>query len=207
LLSLAASQTVANYWLPRYIHRFRSNHSGISVSLTIGNTEMVAGLIHAGEAELGFIEGEIDDPTLTGTPVAADELVLVVPPGHPWAGCHPDPDRDLKTVQWILRERGSGTRAMFEATLPGLGLAAEDLDVALELPSNEAVRAAVEAGAGVTVLSRLVVASSLGAGTLAAADLPLPGRRFYALRHRERYVTAAEREFLRLVTEDGRDAS
>lgn len=200
-LSLAASQTVANYWLPRFIHRFRSAYSGVAVSLAIGNTETVTGLIHAGEIDLGFIEGEIEEPTLTVTPVADDELVLVVPPGHPWAARRPDAERDLKRAPWILRERGSGTRAMFETTLPGLGLAVDDLDLAQELPTNEAVRAAVEAGAGVTVLSRLVVESALVAGTLVAVDLPLPDRRFYALRHRERYVTAAEREFLRIVRE------
>ena len=147
-LGLAASQTVANYWLPRFIHRFRARHPGISVSLTIGNTEMVSGLVHANEVELGFIEGEIDDPALDEIPVAEDELVLVAPPGHPWAVRRPDAERDLKTARWILRERGSGTRAMFEATLPDLGLSADDLVVAQELPSNEAVRSAVEAGGG-----------------------------------------------------------
>lgn len=202
-LGLAASQTVANYWLPRFIHRFRERYPGVSVSLSIGNTEMVTAMVHANEVELGFIEGEFDDPTLDETPVAEDELVLVVPPDHPWAGRCPDPD--LKAAPWILRERGSGTRAKFEATLPDLGLTPDDLEVTQELPSNEAVRSAVEAGAGVTVLSRLVVASSLAAGTLAVVDLSLPRRRFSVLRHRERYVTTAEREFLRLVT--GEDES
>jgi DNA-binding transcriptional LysR family regulator len=71
-----------------------------------------------------------------------------------------------------------------------------DLDIALELPSNEAVRGAVEAGSGITILSKLVVAASLKAKTLVALDVQLPKRRFFALRHKERYFTRAEREFL-----------
>ena len=84
-LSLAASQTVGHYWLPRVIHRYRSRYPGIALSLSLGNTETVAALVHDGAADLGFIEGEIDDPVLIVRPVAEDRLVLVVAPDHPWA--------------------------------------------------------------------------------------------------------------------------
>ena len=83
-LSLAASQTVGHYWLPRLIHRYQSRYPGIALSLSLGNTETVAALVHDGAADLGFIEGEIDDPALTVRPVAEDQLVLVVAPNHPW---------------------------------------------------------------------------------------------------------------------------
>jgi DNA-binding transcriptional LysR family regulator len=199
-LSLAASQTVANYWLPRIIQRYQSRHPGIAVALAIGNTEQVSARVYEGTADLGFIEGAIDYPTLSMDPVAEDELVLVVAPDHPWASQRPDPARDFKSARWILRERGSGTRSIFEAALPDLGVRPQDLDVALELPSNESVRAAVEAGAGVTVISKLVVASSLKAGALVGVAVDLPRRLFFVLRHKERYVTQAERELLSLVT-------
>ncbi|MGC2779484.1 MAG: LysR substrate-binding domain-containing protein, partial [Bradyrhizobium sp.] len=105
--------------------------------------------------------------------------------------------------RWVLREQGSGTRAMFEAALDQFGIDPGELDVAFDLPSNEAVRGAVEAGAGVTVLSRLVVMRAVKAGLLAVANIELPKRHFYSLRHREHHQTQAAREFLRIVGETG----
>jgi DNA-binding transcriptional LysR family regulator len=122
----------------------------------------------------------------------------VVPVGHPWASAGAD-KIDLMDASWVLRERGSGTRSILADMLRARGLDLSAIEVALELPSNEAVRAAVEAGAGVTVMSRLVAAKALQAGTLAAAACPVPERQFFMLRHKEHYRTAAEREFMRLV--------
>ncbi|GGC83996.1 LysR family transcriptional regulator [Chelatococcus reniformis] len=197
-LVLSASQTVANYWLPAYLHRFKESYPRIEVSLSIGNTERVAALVHDAAADLGFVEGEIDDPTVAATCLAHDGLVLVVPAAHPWAG-RQIAGRELTQARWVLREPGSGTRAIFEGALPRFGVAAGDLDVALELPSNEAVRAAVEAGAGATVISRLVVAGALEAGTLAAVDIALPARAFFLLRHKERYLTRAAEALVELL--------
>jgi len=81
------------------------------------------------------------------------------------------------------------------------GLSFEEPGIALELPSNEAVRAAVEAGAGATVVSRLVVAAALRAGSLVAVAATVPRRRFYALQHKERYVGRAAQAFLSLLRE------
>lgn len=200
-LSLAASQTVGNYWLPPLVHRYQSLHPGIKLALRIGNTEQVAAWVIEGIADLGIIEGKLDEPALAIQPIADDELVLVVGARHPWAKRRSIAPRDLKASRWVLRERGSGTRAIFEEALAKFGLAASDLDVALELPSNEAVRSAVAAGAGATVISRLVVAALLKTKALVALDLPLEKRHFSILRHKERYLTEAEREFHRLAKE------
>ena len=199
-LALAASQTVGNYWLPPLIHRYQQQYPGITLSLRIGNTEQVAAWVIEGSADLGLIEGDIDEPALAVQPVADDELVLVVGAAHPWAKKRTVALRDLKTIRWVLREHGSGTRAVFESALAKFGVAAGDLDVALELPSNEAVRSAVAAGAGATVISKLVVTALLKTRALFALDLPLEKRRFSILRHKERYQTQAVREFYRLVS-------
>jgi DNA-binding transcriptional LysR family regulator len=199
-LALAASQTVGNYWLPPLIHRYQTQYPGIRLSLAIGNTEQVAAWVIEGSADLGLIESDIDEPALAVQPVADDELVLVVGAAHPWAKKRTVAPRDLKTIRWVLREHGSGTRAVFESALAKFGVAAGDLDVALELPSNEAVRSAVAAGAGATVISKLVVTALLKTRALVALDLPLEKRRFSILRHKERYQTQAVREFYRLVS-------
>jgi DNA-binding transcriptional LysR family regulator len=206
-LALAASQTIANDWLPAFIHRFNVAHPAITLSLAIGNTEQVAGLVREGGADLGFVEGRVDDPLLALQAVADDELVLVGPIGHALCDGKPVTAGALKRARWVLREQGSGTRAMFEQALEGLGLRLADLDIAFDLPSNEAVRSAVEAGAGVTVISRLVVARALKASTLAIAAIAFPPRQFYSLRHREHHQTQAAREFLRMVGEAGAAAS
>jgi DNA-binding transcriptional LysR family regulator len=199
-LALAASQTIASYWLPPVVERYRARYPAIAIAQTIGNTEYVASRVHDGAADLGLAEGTIDDPALIVTPVAEDELVIVVPRTHPWARRAPRTAREIRDGPWVLREPGSGTRAIFEAALPKLGLAPDDLKVALEVPSNEAVRAAVEAGSGVTAISRLVVASAIKAGTLAAVKIALPRRHFFVLRHKERYTTKAAQAFIDLVS-------
>lgn len=198
-LHLAASQTVGNYWLPKFIQEFRAGFPGLSVMLTMGNTETVSAMVRDGTANLGFVEGDIEVPSLSVTAIAEDEMVLVAPVGHLWADKSSPQDFDLSSTRWVLREPGSGTRAILGGMLREKGLTMSDIDIALELPTNESVRAAVEAGAGVTVLSRLAVASALQAGKLVAVDYPLPPRRFSLLRHKEHYATAAENEFVRLI--------
>lgn len=198
-LGIGASQTVGNYWLPAPLQLFRSRYPGIAIRLTMGNSETVAGLVHNGEADLGLIEGEIDDPSLSVTAVAEDEMVVVAAPDHPWLSNPPASVGAALNAKWVLREPGSGTRSILYAALAAENIDPKRLSISLELPSNEAVRAAVEAGAGVSVLSRLVAAGSLKAGTLAAVDMKLPMRRFFLLRHKERYVTRAQQAFMDLV--------
>jgi DNA-binding transcriptional LysR family regulator len=198
-LAVQASQTIASYWLPRYLVAFRQAHPGIEIRLTIGNTAQVAAAVHDGTAELGFVEGAVEDPALVAEPVARDRLVIVVAPGHPWAtGGRIEPARLLET-EWVLREPGSGTRSVFEAAVTGFGLSPDHLRVALELPSNEGVRGAVEAGLGATALSASVAAPSLEAGLLQAIDLALPDRSFHVLRRPERYRSRAAAALLGLI--------
>lgn len=201
-LTLHASQTIANYWLPPQLHAFRQLYPGIAINLTIANTTEVGDAVGAGAADLGFIEGDLENPLLAQIPVPGDRLLLVVGRQHPWAAGEAVSPADLMQAAWVLREPGSGTRQNFELGLRRLGIDPAAINVTLELPSNEAVRNAVEAGAGATVLSSLVVADSLLAGRLRAIDLPFPERHFIILRHGDRYISKAEDALLRLVRGD-----
>ncbi len=191
-LLVQASQTIASYWLPRHLVAFRRTYPGIAIALTVGNTAQVAAAVHDGVAELGFVEGAVDDPALDSRVVARDQLVIVVGPNHDWArsGDPVTPDR-LPESDWVLREPGSGTRSVFEAALAGFGISPASLRVVLELPSNESVRAAVEAGLGATAISASAAAPSLETGLLHAVDLQLPERDFHVLRHTQRYHSRA----------------
>jgi DNA-binding transcriptional LysR family regulator len=199
LLRVRASQTIAGYWLPRHLVAFRHAHPGIGIRMGIGNTADVAAAVREGGVELGFVEGAVADPALLSHTVARDRMVVVVGAGHAWIGCRELPPARLAETEWVLREPGSGTRSEFERALLAFGLPVELLRVALELPSTEAVRAAVEAGLGATALSASVAAASLEAGLLHLVPLTLPERDFHVLWHRERPPGRAARALLDLI--------
>ena len=99
----------------------------------------------------------------------------------------------------MLRDPGSGTRSAFEDALVQLGIEPHALRVSLELPSNEAVRAAVEAGLGATAISASVAVGSLEAGLLHQVDFPMPEREFHVLTHRDRHSSRAAQAFLEML--------
>lgn len=180
-LALAASQTAGGYWLPPRLMRFHQSYPAIDIRMMGGNTEQVADAILGGRAELGFVEGEVDHPALSQRIVARDRVVIVAPSGHPLAEKPVTPD-DLARARWVLREPGSGTRSALTSVLDE-----ETLDIALSLPSNEAVRSAVLCGNALTAVSEFVVRDDLAAGRLAPVAFDLPERAFRLLRHKERY--------------------
>jgi DNA-binding transcriptional LysR family regulator len=196
-LAIAASQTIANYWLPGRLQTFHTAYPGIDLHVTIANTELVARAVLQGSADLGFVEGEVDDASLTVKKIDGDTLIMVVGAKHPWVGRKKIAHKDLLTTAWVLREPGSGTRSMFEAALRQSGIKLSDLPIALELPSNEAVRTAVETGDAATAISDLVVTQSLAAKTLHRVRFELPRRAFYILRHKERHASRIEQALLR----------
>jgi DNA-binding transcriptional LysR family regulator len=199
-LAVYASQTIASYWLPRHLVAFRRKYPGIEIRLTIGNTAQAAAAVHEGAADLAFIEGTIEDPMLTKEQVARDQLVIVVGTEHAWSAIDRlEPDRLIET-DWVLREPGSGTRSTFEAALQGFGVSPGALRIALELPSNDAVRAAVEAGLGATAISASVAAPSLEAGLLHRVCFDLPARDFHVVRHVARCRSRAADALLSIVT-------
>ncbi len=195
-LAIFASQTIASYWLPRRLVAFHGRHPGIELDVSIGNTREAARAVLDGTAELGLVEGEVDAPALRQQLVDTDQLVLLVPQDDPAARSRPLRTHDLLAMSWVLRERGSGTRSSREAALASAGIEVDALTVAMTLPSNEAVLAAVEAGAGATALSETVAGPSLRAGRLVRGAFELPVRHFRLLRHRERYRSRAADVFV-----------
>jgi DNA-binding transcriptional LysR family regulator len=191
-LSLRASQTIASYWLPPVLMRFRRDYPGIDLDLTIGNTRTVSAAVIEGSAELGFVEGEIDSSVLSKTVIAQDALVIVVPPAHPWADGRRLAVGDLvNDTSWIMREEGSGTRSEFENAVAALGGAPSELKVTLVLPSNEAVLSAVCSGLSAAAISSAAAGAYLQQGLLVRASFDLPARSFRLLRHKERHASKA----------------
>jgi DNA-binding transcriptional LysR family regulator len=198
-LSIHASQTIAHYWLPPRLTAFHRDHPGIALEVAIDNTAQVAKAVADGAAELGLVEGEIDNPALNRTVIAHDRLSLVVSPDHPWALAEPPQVVDLTATTWVFREPGSGTRSAFEAALAKAGLGIANLKISMILPGNEAIRVAVEAGAGAAVISRSVAAPGLASGRLVEIPYEFPTRAFYLLRHKLRYRSRAGDVFIEVA--------
>jgi DNA-binding transcriptional LysR family regulator len=198
-LHVHASQTIASYWLPRYLVTYRQQYPLINMQMAIGNTDDVVRALIDGAAELGFIEGTTEDTAIATHQVARDQLVLVVSANHPWAERRDITAVDFPNSEWVLREIGSGTRAQFEAALETHGLHLRDLTVALELPSNEAVRAAVESGSAATVVSGSVAAPGIEAGLLVHVPFALPERNFQVARHKKRSMSRSAEAMLKLL--------
>ena len=197
-VSICASQTVGNYWLPRLIADFHDRFPHLSLDLHITNSAGVGRMVLDGDAELGFVEGAYSDPGLTGCDLEGDRMCIFVPPGHAWATRPPGPEALLRGG-WVLRKEGSGARSEFLRALGAMGLDLRDLSISLELPTNEAVRSAVMAGAGPGALSDLVVREAVQAGALVRVPVDLPRRGFRMFHHAERKLSRAAEMFLKTL--------
>jgi DNA-binding transcriptional LysR family regulator len=204
-LAIYASQTIASYWLPPLLLRYRLRYPMIDLNLVIGNTTTVAAAVLDGTANLGLVEDSVDEPELSAAVMAEDRIVVVVGPAHPWADGEPVSVETLLSATWVMREQGSGTRAAFESRLAALGGDIGRLQIALTLPSNEAVRAAAMAGDCATVVSELVVASHLQTGLLRQVNFPLAPRAFSLLHHRQRQKSQAAQALERMLLDPAAD--
>ncbi|MFC4056927.1 LysR family transcriptional regulator [Planomonospora corallina] len=164
-LHIAASMTVAEYLLPRWLGELQSRQPQVQVGLEVQNSAEVARLVGdgAGGIELGFVEGPSVPQGLAARVVATDRLVVVVAPGHPWARRRtPLLSAELAATPLVVRERGSGTRETLDRALAGHVAAAPRL----ELGSNTAVKGAAREGSAPAVLSGYAVEAELATGRL-----------------------------------------
>lgn len=201
LITIQASQTIASYWLPPYLAEFHSAYPLIDLRLTLGNTESVTQATLGGLTDIGFVEGAIQPAPLSITKIGSDQLIIVMRPDHPWK-VHNSAQITWDAIfegHWILREHGSGTRSVFEDAIRAEGYDPERLEIALELPSNEAICSTVLSGNYVTAISELVAAPYLAAGALVKADFDLPQRQFLMLIQNGHYQTKALKAFMNML--------
>jgi Transcriptional regulator len=199
-IALPASQTIATYWLPRRLAAFHLANPCVRLNVTIRNTHEVESAVADGEVSIGLVEGPTQHPAVTRIRIDHDQMVLVVAADRASAAVDQGGVVNLRALNWVIREPGSGTRRALEDLAMREGLSLEDLNIFLELPGNEAVRAAVEAGAGATIISRHVVASAIEAGRLRQIPIDLPQREYALLRHRDRHATLAQKALVAHLT-------
>ena len=167
-LSLGASQTIAQYLLPSFVAGFLQRHPQMRVTARSGNTDQMLGALGSGEIQLALLEGPEQRSDVHLEPFMDDHMVLVVPSSHEWAGQTVTLD-ELREQPLLTREFGSGSRRIVELALAEAGLKTKELRVRMELDSTEGLLNAVEAGLGVTFVSRWAVRNQLALGTLKLA--------------------------------------
>lgn len=205
-LRLAASMTVAEYLVPKWLNRLRTVDPAISVSLVMGNSEDVIEIVRRRGADLGFVEGPSVPRDLALQIVGDDDLVVIVAPMHPWARMRSVAAEELARTPLILREQGSGTREVFEDGLGRLDLQVTPL---VELGSTTAIKFAVQSGAGPGVLSRLATTSEINEGKLVVVPVDglALGRRIRAVWVRSAPLLPTGRKLLTLISKDARGAT
>jgi len=167
-LSVAASSVPGEYLLPEFLPLFRERYPHIKVRVTVTDTQEVLHQVEQGLAQLGMVGGKGDSKHLEFRPFANDRMALVLPKGHPLATRKQVSFRQLSRLPLISRETGSGSRSCLEQALKQAGKSLKDLNIALDLGSNEGIKEAVLRGLGGAVLSTRVVQKEVQSGRLHA---------------------------------------
>jgi DNA-binding transcriptional LysR family regulator len=179
-LRIAAVTTAAESFVPQLMHDFSRDHPDVELSLDVGNRELVLGRVLRHVSDVAISGKPPSDERLIAEPLSENRIACITAPEDPDVHGEPRMGRELAGRAWLLREPGSGTRALNEQFLAERGLDPRTL----ELGSNGAIKQAARAGLGISLLSRAAVETELASGWL--GEIPLhdapPARPWYVLR-------------------------
>lgn len=203
-LKIGASTTIGEYIAPYILGAFKKMYPEVELSLEVSNSEDIEAAIHDTALDIGLVEGPPIGKDLESLPFLQDQLVLITSKDHPWSNLDSISVFELDKYPFISREKGSGTRMEMEQHLKKAGFSANNLNVIMELGSNSAIKAAVESGLGVAMISRWAVQDSVRAGVLAQVKLKEDEfeRTFRIIYHKKKFRTQASEEFLRFLKSD-----
>jgi DNA-binding transcriptional LysR family regulator len=196
-LAMGASTGPGGTVVPVLLCEFAEANPEVKIDLAISDTQTIVERVARRELELGVVGATPRNRSVDYEPFFRDEVVLVCPPGHPFAG-KTVPLEDLRGERLIAMQEGAGVRQVIDDELREKGMRLRDLDVRLELGLQESVKSAVEAGHGVTFISRTAVERELEAGTLveAAVEGLEPSRDISLVRATGRVATRVADEFV-----------
>jgi DNA-binding transcriptional LysR family regulator len=200
-LLVGASTIPGEYVLPALIGRFRERHPRVAITLQISDTRGIVQAVLDGQVEVGMVGADPGTRVLEARALMPDELVLVVPPGHPWAGRSEAALEDLPAEPLIVREPGSGSRQALERALETTGRSLGEMQVIAEMGSTSAIKQAIKAGVGVSIMSRRAAEDECRHGLLACLklrDLSVK-RHFYVVTHAGRSRSPLCRAFLEFM--------
>jgi DNA-binding transcriptional LysR family regulator len=199
-LKVGATLTIGNYLAVGVMARYMAQHPGTHVSLDVENTATIARRVANFELDLGMIEGDLTHPDLEVIDWRDDELVVFCAPTHPLAKKKSLTDEDMLSTTWIVREQGSGTRQGFDRAMHGL---LPRLKLLPELQHTEAIKRAVEAGLGISCLSKVALEDAFRRKALVPLAVPHRdfSRKFYFILHRDKHRGAGVKAWLELCRE------
>lgn len=182
-LNIAASTTPGDYVIPRLLGSFFAENPQVGVTIRVHDSAQVVDAVESGAADIGIVGAMVRGAKVAFEELGVDELVLLCHPGNPLVAARAVPASRLAEETWIMRESGSGTRQVTEKVLSELGIDPQELRVAVELGTGEAIVSAIEGGLGVSMISRLVAEKALAMGTVSTVDaIGLPATRpFFAV--------------------------
>lgn len=182
-LNIAASTTPGDYVIPRLLGSFLAENPQVGVTIRVHDSAQVVDAVESGAADIGIVGAMVRGAKVAFEELGVDELVLLCHPGNPLVAARAVPASRLAEETWIMRESGSGTRQVTEKVLSDLGIDPQELRVAVELGTGEAIVSAIEGGLGVSMISRLVAEKALAMGTVSTVDATgLPATRpFFAV--------------------------
>ena len=194
-----ASSTIGNYILPEMIAHYRRDFPNLPLEMSVGNSQDVINAVADFRVDIGLIEGPSHMTELVTEPWLEDELVVFAPPSAPLLQ-KPVTLESLAQQQWILREKGSGTREIVDYLLLSH---LPQFHLGMELGNSEAIKHAVRHGLGISCLSRRVIAEQLETGSLVEVPVPLPRlvRTLYRIHHRQKHISNALQRFLKYCDE------
>lgn len=195
-LTIGASMTVAENMLPALLGDFKTSHPEINVRLKVGNTDNMVSMVEHNIIDLAIVESQVNNKNLVVEKCRSDELVVIVPPDHPLASEESVSIDKLMPQPFICREEGSGTREVVLKYLRDHGYA-HGWDVCMELGSPEAIKGAVEAGMGLSIMSSAAITKEEKLGMLKGVPLNPPLTRDFAfVRQRHKFRLRAMEDLL-----------
>ncbi len=193
-LIIGGTQTIGNYLLPQIIGKFKEKYNDVEISLIIENTENILKKLLNFEIDLAFVEGVVNNNLIEEMKWLEDEIVVFSSPKNELAKKKKLTKKDLENAKWILREKGSGTRDIFEK------VAYEKLkkiNIYLEINQIEAIKQIVETGVGVGALSILTIQKEIEDKRLTKLNIPFKIKRYLKiLVHKKKYKTTLLNEFI-----------
>lgn len=166
--SIGATLTIGGYVLPRIIGKYKISNKNTDILLRVENTETIVEMLYSGKINLGVIEGPFDRKKLSYEKLKDDELVLAVASSHPLAKRKAVALEEVLGERLILREKGSGTRRVFEDYLEEEGYNPKDINPYMEIGDITAIISLVESGLGVTVVSKEALKAYIKSKTIKA---------------------------------------
>ncbi len=195
-IEIVASLSLGNYILPYLIGAFKKIHPNVNINMLVYNTSFAEKMVVDGTMDFGFVEGTPAHEDIVQRPWFKDELVVLAGPSDPLSHNKIfDPDTDLGNSKWIMREKGSGTASSFNERMKDY---LDDINIVMRMGHPEAVKRAVESGAGITCLSSLTVCREVEHGWIKSLNVKGVDmrRQLWVISRKDKEMTDVMLEFL-----------